>query len=112
MKINTRSWHYRYLVMFEPLGGSMPTNLCDYCWSLVWAIVFGGPIVVVMCYFYFTFLGFAWTVKKCFQGISKIIALFPERQERPPKPLKEIGFIGEMWKALKGRYCPIITYTE
>ena len=61
MKINTKSWHYRFL---NSLDTNIPNSLCPYFWKVVFTVtLFAGSILLLMAFF-------AIIGAKIFEGIG------------------------------------------
>lgn len=61
MKINTKSWHYRFL---NSLDTNIPNSLCQYFWKVVFTITWiTGSILLLMALF-------ATTGVRIFEGIG------------------------------------------
>jgi len=138
MKVSKNSWHMRAA---RKVWGQFytPDNLCKHFWVVMsvlslWAVIAG------MCLFAVGSVGLvvykivdAWTwlatwisvaivsAAAVFIGMWYLTARFlhplyldvkEERMARPPKPVKEPGFLHSWFKAKKGRYCPLIEVTD
>ncbi|MGR2462346.1 hypothetical protein ACUX4R_26070, partial [Salmonella enterica] len=61
MKINTKSWHYRFL---SSLDTSIPKSLCPYFWKVMFTVaLLAGSILLLM--FFLAIIG-----ARIFEGIG------------------------------------------
>jgi len=114
MKINRRSWHYRFIAIFCDQD---PQSLCTYFWSFVWSIFLGAlsifsivilapvwiPIALIVLGFQTLF---KWHNNKMYNKLNR-----EEYDKWKNPPPKEQNFVFAYFGAVKRRVCPLIEYT-
>ena len=121
MKINTKSWHYRFMGYRE---WNEPNNLCKYFWKLVGKIfgysLFGGiALFIIGLYtymiataskYYLIQIGIviAWAFGSFFSSWYAIVYLRMFIGKSPEMPYGNIFM--EYLKAQKDKICPFIEY--
>ena len=139
MNINRASWHYQFL---DKYWSRIPRDLCKYIRALVMMpilLVIAGVIVgvlgllAVLPYFVLVFIwitGIPFDVNDevhimtiC-SGLAQVAAVFAfgtnwiaRRIKRwflglPPSEPKPPGLLRRYFRALKERYCPILTFVD
>lgn len=101
MKINKKSWHYRWLKSsfpdFQGEKPKLPNNLCSYVqilvgWTLVLILI--SPLFLVIT------------------TITDWVEKFSNREKKDPIPREPRTLIGKWLKAKKEKVCPLLEWEE
>lgn len=132
MKINKKSWHYRFL---RAVDANIPTSLCPYFWKTVWVTMLTSAIItpfVVVMYAMgdkllvslgITFVSkITWIIASTLVGtvaIAGIVATifgavfgFFWAKENFKPPYKEEPMIISFIKAKKSKICPTLEFVD
>lgn len=132
MKINTKSWHYRFL---KSLDTSIPKSLCPYFWKVVFAITWITGLILLLIAFFtsigariFEGIGFAvdnivlyWslaavvgtaTVTSAIVLVVAVIFGFVWAKENFKPPYKEEPLIITFVKNKKSKICPRLEFED
>jgi len=132
MKINTKSWHYRFL---NSLNTNIPNSLCPYFWKVVFTIAWiTGSILLLIVGFasigagIFEGIGFAldnmvlyWslaavvgtvTVTSAIVLVVAVIFGFDWAKENFKPPYKEEPLIITFVKNKKSKICPRLEFED
>lgn len=131
MKIDTNSWHYKYVAVF---WDHKPTNLCWYFWKVVLtlamllaggslavlgALVTAGYLTFPVWQFYYDGYLFDVAILSSIAWLTAtyvVIATLRNRRiafyrrNTPPQELKPGGLLRSYWRAVKDKVCPFIEY--
>lgn len=132
MKINTKSWHYRFL---KSLNTSIPNSLCPYFWKVVFTITWiTGSILLLIAFFtsigarIFEGIGFAldnmvlyWSLAAVVGTVTATSAIvlvvavifgFVWAKENFKPPYKEEPLIITFVKNKKSKICPRLEFED
>lgn len=132
MKINTKSWHYRFL---KSLDTSIPNSLCPYFWKVVFTIAWiTGSILLLTAFFtsigarIFEGIGFAldnmvlyWSLAAVVGTVTATSAIvlvvavifgFVWAKENFKPPYKEEPLIITFVKNKKSKICPHLEFED
>lgn len=132
MKINTKSWHYRFL---KSLDTSIPKSLCPYFWKVVFTVaLFAGSILLLTALFatmgvkIFEGIGFTldnmvlyWSLAAVVGTVTATSAIvlvvavifgFVWAKENFKPPYKEEPLIITFVKNKKSKICPRLEFED
>ena len=118
MKINRKSWHYRWNKGFYSYFH--PDNLCEYFWKTVFSLALPMAIISIMILLFVLLVNSAITdpwgaligISAVGSLIFPIIAIVLLRYYFPSTKTKQERLVGEYLKAKKNRICPMIEYYD
>jgi hypothetical protein len=102
VKINKKSWHYKYLVWLHKDEFYLPRSLCGYFWLLVASLTI-IPVVLVL-------VGIPVVIAI---GIGELLKRLHRKLNRNRKSVvHQPSIVVEFVKAKKRKVCPIIEFVD
>ncbi|QBX32645.1 hypothetical protein Asfd1_19 [Aeromonas phage Asfd_1] len=132
MKINTKSWHYRFL---KSIDADIPTSLCPYFWKVVFSLSVTSAIIsLLVCFMWMigdkiftkygilfdsaiigavisTLIGLIICIVIVAAIVAAILGSFWLKENFKP-PYKEEPLIVTFIKNKKSKFCPHLEFVD